>query len=355
MTLSDFQARTGNGSAFLKLAQKYGLASVPKNWTEAMTMLAPILDDGQLELVRYLFMEPEQFVGEDNVYPPGLPAIPETPPSTDQLPGKDNAPAQTQPIVPATPATPAVPGVSPAVPATPASPAAPRPTTPTTPTAPAAAPPRLTTVQDIYALYQNYLGRNPVWGKEVGIPNDPRIGATFSSVLNAIMNSPEAKMVAAAGWRPPKDPHTGLPAGQAAAPTYPGTPGAVREDDPSRPTYTPAAGGWLGNQFYAPGAAPTYSESTDPNRGTMYAGASGFNPDGTLRLAANDPDAARLMAANPGMYTMGPTAGAPIPAPTVTTQPVADPGANTIAPPTAENPIQEWTDPVTGKVYKLAP
>src|SRR5574341_353123 len=67
----------------------------------------------------------------------------------------------------------------------------------------------------------------------------------------------------------------------------------------------------------AAAATPQYNEAADPYRGTMYAGASGFNPDGTLRLAANDPDAQRLMEKYPGRYKIGYERGGVTPEPIV--------------------------------------
>lgn len=48
-----------------------------------------------------------------------------------------------------------------------------------------------------------------------------------------------------------------------------------------------------------------------------YEGLSGFNKDGTLRLAANDPDAAGLMAKYPGRYRIGFDRGGVVPEPVV--------------------------------------
>ena len=131
MTLSDMQSRSPNRSAFLRLAQKYGLAQVPRNWQEAMTMLQPILDDSQLELVRYLFMPPEQFIQEDNIFPPGAPTAPVVQPIAEAAPAKDTAAAAVTPAAPAAPAAPA-----PAAPAQPA-PVQAAPPTQAAPTTPA--------------------------------------------------------------------------------------------------------------------------------------------------------------------------------------------------------------------------
>lgn len=60
-----------------------------------------------------------------------------------------------------------------------------------------------------------------------------------------------------------------------------------------------------------------YNPAADPNRGTRFEGLSGFNTDGTLRLAPNDPDAAKLMAAHPGQYRVGFASGGVIPEPVV--------------------------------------
>ena len=58
---------------------------------------------------------------------------------------------------------------------------------------------------------------------------------------------------------------------------------------------------------FPPGPAPAPNPA--PNLSTGYAspyeGLSGFNRNGTLRLAASDPDAAGLMAKYPGQYTIG--------------------------------------------------
>lgn len=70
---------------------------------------------------------------------------------------------------------------------------------------------RLTNIDDLYFLYNNYLGRDPVWGVEVGVPNDARLAMPYDQVVNDISNSEEAKLVSGAGWKPPKDPYTGLP------------------------------------------------------------------------------------------------------------------------------------------------
>jgi hypothetical protein len=49
----------------------------------------------------------------------------------------------------------------------------------------------------------------------------------------------------------------------------------------------------------------------------LYGGLSGFNTDGTLRLAPNDPDAASLMAKYPGRYRVGFSGGGLIPEPVI--------------------------------------
>jgi hypothetical protein len=66
-----------------------------------------------------------------------------------------------------------------------------------------------------------------------------------------------------------------------------------------------------------PQTGSPYDPNTDPNRGTRFEGLSGFNTDGTLRLAPNDPDAAGLMAKHPGQYRVGFAHGGVTPEPIV--------------------------------------
>lgn len=62
-------------------------------------------------------------------------------------------------------------------------------------------------------------------------------------------------------------------------------------------------------------AASPYDPNTDPNRGTRFEGLSGFNTDGTYRLAPNDPDAETQMAKYPGKYRIGFAQGGVTPEP----------------------------------------
>jgi len=111
--LRDLQARAAaGGSPFLALAQKYGLAQPPRNWTEAFAMLSGILDTQQLELIRYMFMAPQEFQAENNAFSAGTPV--------DVAPGKDNAgtkvstPTSTVPVAQPAPGAPTgVPGAAP--------------------------------------------------------------------------------------------------------------------------------------------------------------------------------------------------------------------------------------------------
>jgi hypothetical protein len=86
------------------------------------------------------------------------------------------------------------------------------------------AAPRLTTLADIYFFYNNYLGRDPEWGVEAGGAAEAeggRIGKTYDDVMKEISNSEEARNRLAAGYKPPKDPATGLPWGAAGAAAKP--------------------------------------------------------------------------------------------------------------------------------------
>lgn len=69
--LTDLQA---TGSAFRTIAQNLGMANPPKSASELLTYLQQFLSAPQLELVRYMFLTPQQFQTEDNVFGPGLPA-----------------------------------------------------------------------------------------------------------------------------------------------------------------------------------------------------------------------------------------------------------------------------------------
>jgi len=63
---------------------------------------------------------------------------------------------------------------------------------------------------------------------------------------------------------------------------------------------------------------PGYNAATQSTGYTSpYQGLSGFNTDGTLRLAPNDPDKERLMAAHPGQYRVGFAQGGVLPEPIV--------------------------------------
>jgi hypothetical protein len=74
-----------------------------------------------------------------------------------------------------------------------------------------------------------------------------------------------------------------------------------------------------------PGATPpgpaTNTNPAQLGSGSAYSGANHFNPDGTITLAPDDPDAARLVAQYPGLYKW---AGQPAAATTTTPTPVRD-------------------------------
>lgn len=79
----------------------------------------------------------------------------------------------------------------------------------------------------------------------------------------------------------------------------------------------PSGGQPRAPQAQTAAATPQYNPATDPNRGTRFEGLSGFNTDGTLRLAPNDPDAQGLMAKYPGRYKIGFARGGITPEPIV--------------------------------------
>lgn len=119
--LQDVQAQSsGNlGSVFQEFAARYGLAQTPRTVPELLYALHPMLSDHQIELLRYLFMDPGEFVQQQNVYPPGQPtSLPQN--MLNVLNGQDisgNAYADpTKPPVTGAPAVP--PPVDPTAPVT---------------------------------------------------------------------------------------------------------------------------------------------------------------------------------------------------------------------------------------------
>lgn len=101
-------------SIFSEMAAEYGLANVPQTVPELLYALHPLLTDHQIELLRYLFMNPQEFQQEANVFPPGQPnqlpqsirnvlstgSISGTPPAENAGPPVQ-APAQQAPGAPA--------------------------------------------------------------------------------------------------------------------------------------------------------------------------------------------------------------------------------------------------------------
>lgn len=84
---------------YVQLAHKFGLAKVPQTLEELMAALSQIMPPAELELVKYMFMQPEQFQAANVFGSPDLPS------PTEKGPAKDNAPALvTNPAV-VTPAT----------------------------------------------------------------------------------------------------------------------------------------------------------------------------------------------------------------------------------------------------------
>ncbi|HET7713837.1 MAG TPA: hypothetical protein VFK94_06380 [Patescibacteria group bacterium] len=80
---------------------------------------------------------------------------------------------------------------------------------------------RTTTLADLYSMYNQYLGRNPIFGEEAGGAAEGwvnpetgerqgRMGLNFTTSLNQIRGSQEFKNRVAAGFRPKNmDPFTG--------------------------------------------------------------------------------------------------------------------------------------------------
>ena len=175
----------------------------------------------------------------------------------------------------------------------------------------------------IAASYQRYLGGPPSPQELAGY-----LSMTPQQIIAAVANSQESRNFAASG-RTARTPEWAKANGVSTAPP-PGQQGQQKGQ-----------------------GAPVYDTRTDPNAGTRFEGASGFNPNGTLRLAANDPDAAALMAKYPGRYEMGTSAGAalaPPPPPPTYTPPVGGPAVTTSGVPGAKTDVTVPTSQFAGGI-----